>query len=233
MRAWIAISALCLLALPGVSAAADRLITVSGEGRISAAPDTAWITTSVVTEAATAREAMAANSARMNAVMERLQSVGIPAANRRTSGLSLQPRWTRPELQQNRAPVIDGFTARNELTLRITDLEGFPELLDLLVSDDAANTFGGIRFGLADPQAAEDDALTAAVADARRKAELLASAAGASLGEVLSITEGGAFAPRPEMMMRMDAESVSSGVPVSPGEVEITASVTLVLALQD
>ncbi|MDH2325612.1 SIMPL domain-containing protein [Cereibacter sp. SYSU M97828] len=212
------------LALPVAAMAEAPRITVTGEGRVDARPDIATITLGVTTEGATAAEAMSGNSASLQTVLDRLKGAGVEDRDLQTSGLSLNPNWTQTD---GAAPSISGYIASNVLTVRVRAIDSLGGVLDAAVSD-GANTLNGVTFDLADPAPVMDEARKLAVADALARARLLAEAAGVSLGDILSISEGGAVElPRP--MFRMD--SAAAGVPVAGGEVSRNASVTVEFAI--
>jgi uncharacterized protein YggE len=102
-------------------------------------------------------------------------------------------------------------------------------LLDALVGQ-GANALGGISFSVGEPAPVLDQARTNAMADARRKAEVYARAAGATLGPLLSIREGAA--PVPRFGSEMPRMMAASPVPVAPGEQEFQASITVTYALR-
>ncbi len=197
-------------------------ITVTGEGRVDRAPDLATLSLGVTTQGATAAAAMAANSAGVAAVLANLTAAGIAAADIQTSGLSLNPNWIGYDASPT--PRIDGYTATNTVTVRVRALGSLGAVLDAAVQD-GANTLNGLAFGLADPDPVLDEARVRAVADAQRRAALLAAAAGVTLGRVLSISDSvGVGAPAP--MYSMYAGSAAP-VPVSGGEVSVLATVTI------
>lgn len=204
-------------------------ITVTGEGLVERAPDRATVSLGVTTVAATAAEALAANSEAMRAVLARLTAAGVADKDMQTSGLSVNPNWTSYDSSVSGGQRIDGFTATNILTVDIAALDTLGAVLDAAVSD-GANTLNGVTFGLADPRPAMDEARRAAVEDAKAKAALLAAASGVTLGPILSITEGGGYGG-PAPMYR--AEAASSAVPVQAGEVSYQASVTVVWQLAE
>ncbi|HBU16216.1 MAG TPA: SIMPL domain-containing protein, partial [Gemmobacter sp.] len=140
-------------ALVAPVAALAGQITVTGEGRIQAAPDMATITLGVTTQGATAAEAMAANSAELAKVMDRLKTSGIEARDMQTTGLSLYPEWRQSADGQSQQ--IGGYTASNTLTLRIRALDTLGGVLDSAIQD-GANTLNGVEFGLSNPRPAED-----------------------------------------------------------------------------
>jgi uncharacterized protein YggE len=122
---------------------------------------------------------------------------------------------------------VQGYTASNMLTVRVRDMAKMGAVLDAAIAD-GANTLNGLTFGLQNPRPSEDEARKAAVADAMARAKLIAEAAGAKLGPIVSITEGGMSEPMPGVMFKA-ADSMA--VPVAGGEVELSASVTMVFQL--
>jgi uncharacterized protein YggE len=227
MRGFFAAMAAVFLVIPMIASADDDgRITVTGEGRVDAAPDMATVSLGVVTEGTTAAEAMAANSIQLAAVLEQLKMGGIEDRDIQTSGLSLNPNWQQTEADPT--PRIMGYQASNMLTVRVRKLDQLGAVLDKTISD-GANSFNGLSFGLSDPEPAMNEARKRAVADAQGRARLLTQAAGLTLGPVVSISEGGGFGG-PQPMYRMDA-AAASPVPVAAGEVSTTASVTMVFEL--
>jgi uncharacterized protein len=195
-----------------------RLITVTGEGEVSVEPDLAVLTAGVTTTAKTAREASQANAKAMSAVMAAVKKAGIAAGDVQTARLSLQPQ------RENRygSMQITGFQASNQVTINIRDLGKISELLDNVVAA-GANDISGIQFVVSSPSSALDQARAAAIADARRKAEIYARAATVRLGAPVSISEQGSTLPRPLPMRSLQATST----PISPGEETLHVSVTV------
>ncbi|MBD1202691.1 MAG: SIMPL domain-containing protein [Rhodobacteraceae bacterium] len=231
MRVLWAVFLSSALALPGL-ALADTVpahspvpgtITVTGEGTVTAAPDLATVSLGVTTQGETAGAAMDANTAALTAVLERVKAAGVEGRDIQTSTLSLSPNWANGD--GSAMPVIAGYVATNMLQIRVRNLAVLGEVLDAAVAD-GANTLNGVSFGLAAPEPALDEARKEAVAAARARAELLTGAVGVGLGRVLSISEGGGYAP-PMPMYRMEAAMADAPVPVEGGEVGVTASVTI------
>ena len=194
-------------------------ITVTGTGTVQAPPDLATLMIGVTTQGDTAAVALASNSKAVEAVITRLTAGGIEARDMQTSNLSINPNWTN--FDGSSSPTISGYVATNLLTVRLRDLAGLGNVLDAAVAD-GANTLNGLTFGLATPEPALNDARTAAVADARAKAELLVTAAGMKLGRIITITESRAWTD-PQPMFR-DAVSAP---PVAGGELAMSANVTI------
>jgi uncharacterized protein YggE len=199
-------------------------ITVTGEGTVTAAPDLATVSLGVTTQGGTASEAMAANSAALSAVLERVKAAGVEDRDIQTSALNLNPNWAGTD--GSSVPTIQGYVAMNQLQVRVRDLAKLGPVLDAAIAD-GANTLNGVSFGLQDPDPAMDQARKDAVAEARARAELLTAAAGVALGRIVSISESGGYAP-PMPMYRMEAAMAEAPVPVEGGEVGVTANVTVV-----
>lgn len=220
-----------ILPLPALAEAPVPTLTVTGQGRVATAPDMATISLGVTAQAKAAADAMAQVSSGTADMIAALKGAGIASADLQTSGLNLNPLWKNRSYNSGETPQIDGFVASNTVTVRVRDLAALGGILDRVVGL-GANTFSGLRFGLQQPEPAEDDARRAAVADAMRKARLYAEAAGIELGHVLSISESGGYAPQP-LMLEAAAMRSMGDVPVEAGEVSVNASVTMVFLLDD
>lgn len=225
MRRILATVLLGVLLSGPLAAQEQRTVTVTGEGQVTAVPDIAVVRIGVTSDAGTAAEALASNSTAMERVMSRLTEAGVEERDLQTATLNLGPRYAD---QRDGAPVVAGYIAQNILSVRVRDLDALGDILDA-AAGDGANTFEGLSFGMAEPQPLNDEALRVAVADARRKAEILAGEAGVTLGEVVTVDAGGGAPPQPMDMAfgRMAAESV----PVARGEMEISATVRAVFAI--
>ena len=214
--------ALCLGAPLTAQEAAPGL-RATGLVEVRVAPDIARITLGVVAEDADADAAVAAMSGDMTAVLDRLTAAGVADRDIQTSGLRLSPVQDYDSGRDQ--PRITGYIAETLVTVTVRDLPEIGTVLDAVVTD-GANRLDGLQFDLADRSEAEADARRAAVADATDKAEVFAEAAGVSLGRVTAILEQGYGGGGPMPMMDM-ARAESMAVPVAPGELTVTAEVTM------
>lgn len=207
--------------------AADPRLTVEGGGTVAARPDMATLGIGVDAQAPTPSEAAEAMAAHMSAVVAALRDTGLEERDIRTGVLSLNPVFAEPPEDRGGAPEIASYIATNEVTVRIRDIDRVGEILDAGVSQGATR-FGGLVFGLADPAPVEDAALAEAMADALRKARLVADAGGLTLGDIVEVAEmGGDGGPQPMMEMR----AMQSDIPVAPGEMETSARVRVSFAI--
>jgi uncharacterized protein len=227
--------ALAFTAAPAVLAqaappAADTMfrattLNLSAYGETRIEPDMAMITLGVVTDGKTAAEAMAANAQRMNAVVASLKKAGIAEKDIQTSNLNLNPQY---RYEQNEPPVLVGYQASNQVTIRVLDLKKLGAAVDATVSA-GANQVHGISFGLQDPTAAENAAREAAVKALSAKADLYAKATGYRVARLVSLSEGGGYVPRPPMpMVEMAAQRgfAKDSTPVQGGELTVRIDIS-------
>ena len=228
--AFLALAAGVLLAAPAWTdgAWADSLppaISVTGEATISVPPDLAEVDAGVTSDAKTAREASETNNATMGKLLLALKAAGIDAKDIQTSRLSLQPQ-NAPN--RTGPPAIAGYRASNRVTVRLHDVAKVADTIDMLVGA-GANDIGGINFMVSQASKLLDDARTQAVADARRKAEIYAKAAGVTLGAPLSISEEGSPGPMP---FRKMAGGLAAATPVAQGEETLSVTVNVTWAIK-
>jgi len=223
-----ALAVASLLAAPALAQTPlPAAISVTGEATVSVPPDQAQIDGGVTSDAKTAREASDANNAAMGKVLLALKGAGIDEKDYQTSRLSLQPQYA-PN-RSGPSPVV-GYRAGNRVTVRIRDVTKVANIIDVLVGAGATD-IGGINFVVSQASKLLDDARTNAIADARRKAEIYAKAAGVTLGEPLSIAEEGGAAPM-FRSNKMVAGGMAAAAPVAQGEETLSVSVSVSWAIK-
>lgn len=209
----------------GGDGAPERTITVNGTATITADPDEAVVSLGVRTQAARAQEAMDMNSAKMKAVIDALRALGFGDDDLATSMIELYPRY------DDRGETITGYDASNQIEVTIHDLSKVGRVLDTGV-DNGANIAGGIRFRVSDANAGLDEALARAVQDAEAKAETMAGAADANIGQVVTIVENGrGGGPEPYYAERVMYAAADMAVPVEAPTIETEVSATVTWSL--
>ncbi|MDA0336065.1 MAG: SIMPL domain-containing protein [bacterium] len=204
---------------------ADDRVSVSGSASLEATPDVATTTLGVQTFEADAVAAVTANNGRTAAVINALRGLGVRESDMQTSGFSIAPQRAYSE---DRPDSITGFWVRNTIAATVRDLAIVGSILQEAINA-GANEIHGLQFTLSNPDSLEDIVRVLAVEDAHHRAEALAEAAGARLGRIISLNESSASVP---YYFRGALESDAAGVPVEPGEVEVSASVSAVYALE-
>ncbi|MEO1135327.1 MAG: SIMPL domain-containing protein [Pseudomonadota bacterium] len=206
-----------------------RTISVTGQGKAAAAPDMAVVTIGVQSEAPTAAAALRQNSTDMSATIDTLKELGVADRDIQTSGLSVNPRY---DYERNRSrPEVIGFTASNNVTVRLRDLSAAGAIIDQAVQS-GANSLGGVSFAFSDPKPLYDEARRDAVADARAKADLLTDAAGVRLGKLLFIQEGHAVTPQPRPYAARMEMAQDQAVPMEAGESTVNISVSMIYEIE-
>jgi uncharacterized protein len=198
-------------------------IVVIGEGNVTVPPDYAQIRGGVTTRAKTAKEASDANGKIMAAIVAALQNSGIERKDIQTSAFSVQPVYAQPQV--NSESKLSGFSVSNQVDVKVRQIGTLGDIFDQLVTAGATN-IGGVDFLLSDPSKALDQARTAALADARRKAELYAKAADLTLGSVVWITEDSGSAP-PMPMAAMRGGLAPAPAPIAAGEDTLQVRITV------
>lgn len=202
-------------------------ISVTGEASIAAPPDRAQLDAGVATDGKTAREASSTNNAAMAKVLQALKGAGIPDKDVQTSNLSLQPQYVP---NRNGPALIVGYRASNRVTVKLQDVGRVADIIDTLVKA-GANDIGNVGFSVSQASKLRDEAREKALADARRKAEIYAKAAGVTLGAPLSIAEGGRPTPlfHPRMMAALP---MATSTPIAQGEETLSVTVAVSWAIK-
>ena len=206
----------------------DRTITVTGSGRASAAADRAEVRLGVQLSRPSAAEARRDGAALMDAVVAAVAAAGAGSDDVRTAQVALYPMYEHDPGGRQR---LAGYQLTNQVAITVRRLEDVGRILDEAI-EAGASTVESLTFALADDRPLAREALAAAVADARARAEVLATAGSVRLGEVASISEKvGRSGPPGPMFARMEAAAADT--PVVPGDVEVAASVVVVFRIED
>ncbi len=221
MKLTAVLLAVAALAAPAALAASPRTITVNGSGIVTTVPTRADFTFGVSATANTATGALHANAAQMTKVIAALRAHGVAAADIQTAQIALSPNRN-----QNGDKILN-YTATNSVTARVHSIAKAGPVVDAAV-DAGANEVDGPSLTSGDARLLSQSALKAAVADARQRAQAIASAAGVKLGAVLSVSEQSGSSPIP-----FGAEKAAAvATPISAGTVQIESDVTATFAIR-
>ena len=207
----------------------ERTITISASGSVSAVPDEATISSGVTSEAKTARDALTKNTDNMKKVIAELKTQGIEAKDIQTTQFNVEPVHVYPK--EGQAPSVTGYRVNNMVSIKVRDLDKLGGVLDQLVSA-GANQMHGLSFDVSRAETLKDEARKQAVANALRRAKLLATAAGAEVGDVVQISEETSHpGPRPVMYSKARA-AMAEAAPIERGEQELQTRVTVTWKLK-
>ena len=202
-------------------------VTVDGYGSIEGQPDELTISLGVQTQASTAAVALRNNSAKANELISELEADGLTKQDLQTSGLVVQPIYTGPK------QLITGYQVMNTVTVTLYDLAQAGKVID-----DAAHAAGNaivvndIQFSIRNDTALLGEARAAAVRQAMGQAQLMASAAGVSLGPLCSLVDNSTQPQVPVLSTGAPAKEAAPSTPIESGLVQVTADVTAVYELR-
>jgi len=227
-----------LLAVPATAQDASGLVRpitgtrldISATGSVSRVPDLAIISAGVVTKATTATRAIADNAARMERVRAALKRAGIADRDIQTSSISLNPDY---RYENNQPPVLTGYQASNNVSVKFRDIRNSGNILDALVAE-GANQINGPSLTIDKPEAAYDEARTRALAAGRARAELYARSLGMRVVRLLSVSESGSFnrPPSPMYARAEGAMAADAKTSIDPGSQDLEATLSLSFELQ-
>jgi len=211
----------------------DKAISVSGTATIKTAPDLAVVSIGFTTQLATAQEALETNSETMNNVIFAIRGLGIDDRKIKTRGVSLYPVYTTIKSDDTTHREITAYAAENTIEVEVDDLGKTGEVIDA-ANKAGANTIQGISFEVSEEKEKELKIalLSNAVEDAKERALALARPLGINDLTPLRITEGYS-GPVPIFMAEQAVMTKSAAAtPISPGEIEVSASVNIAFGFE-
>lgn len=211
---------------------ATRSISVNGTGTVTLEPDMATVFIGVSTENESAADALAENNRSVQSVMDTLLAFSVAEEDIQTANFSI---WPRSDYNFDGEIIGTVYNVQNTVVVTVRNLDSLGGLLDAVVQS-GANTISGINFGVEDTEGAYNQAMEAAVGNARARAEILAGAAEVTLDVVQSIStfsSGSGVVEPYGKAMAMDAGMGGGGqVPISGGQLEITVQVTVAYTIK-
>ena len=208
---------------------AGTRLDISATGTVSRVPDLAIITAGVVTKSATATGAIADNAARMERVRAALRRAGIADRDIQTSSINLNPDY---RYENNQPPVLTGYQASNNVSVKFRDIRNSGKILDALVAQ-GANQLNGPSLTIDKPESAYDEARVKAIAAGRARAELYARSLVMRVVKLVSVSEGSGNYPRPPMPMVMMAKAErGADTSIDPGSQDLEVTLSMSFDLQ-
>ncbi|MDX2064641.1 MAG: SIMPL domain-containing protein [Fimbriimonadaceae bacterium] len=198
-------------------------VTVTGDAEVKSTPDVATISIGVQAGASTAKAAREKVNVQFNAVLAAVSKFVDAKTDVQTTNISVYPDYN------DKGRVI-GYEASNMVRIEVKNLDNVGNVIDA-ATVAGANRINSIDFGLRDSDQAYEEALQKAVAKARRKAQVLASASGRVLNQAIQIQEGPGTMPMPRMQMRAkaaDGFAAEASTAINPGQITTSAQVTVV-----
>lgn len=200
-------------------------VTASGNGKTVAAPDIAEMYFGATVMADDAKAALSQANDIAEQVAKAVKGAGVASEDIQTANISVWPEQN----SEGGKIVITGYRASIQVRARVRDIDSVGDVIGA-ATEAGANEISGPTFTLDDDSDVRNEAIELAIDDARKRAEVMAKAAGKSLGEIISVSEAGLSTP----IYYAAADSAMGGgsVGVEPGQLDITASVTVVFELK-
>lgn len=221
---------LALFCLPLHALAEASVLTVTGTAEIIQPADAAVVMLGVRENAADVREAQANVNNKIAAVRAALVEMGIENNDISTSSLYIYANYNYDSGDEK----VISYTASNTLKVVVKDIAMTGVVIDTAFGA-GANTLDYVDFLATDASAAQDEAYRVAVADAKHKAEIIAEAAGMQLKGIIDISEGAQvenYSPRSTKNMMSEAAAEDAGTDIQAAGVSVSATVTLVYAIE-
>lgn len=203
-------------------------IIVTGTSEVQAAPDEAHVRLGVSKQASSAASAQNAANEVAQRILANMAELRVDRKQIQTGQLSLFPIYAPVKPGSEDEPRVVAYRATNTITIRLNDMARIGPVIDGGLKA-GANEVQGVDFALKNDAAARESALRQAVAEARGKARAIAEALEVRLGDVLTVQEGSVSLrpPQPLAGVAMMARRADVATPVSPGEVTVSATVTV------
>ena len=210
-------------------------LTVSGSASVKKPADQLNMSVGVVTQNPDVQKAVQANREKMVLVLEAVRKAGLTEKEYKTGTFQIVPQYEQPpkEPRPDWRPAIAGFEVRNTLTLQTSKIELAGPLIDA-VARQGANLVEEIAFTLQDMQQAKGEAIALAVAQARAFAQAASKEAGVTLGDLLELSVNPMLImPRSLRMEKFALAAPEAATPIAPGDVEVTATVSMIYAIRN
>ena len=238
---WLGLLPLAMLALAACTTSvesnqsdATESIAVSGEGTVSAPPDTAVVVVGVSVLRDTVAQAQADAGVAMDAVLDAARENGIDEDDFVTTQFSVFPEF---DFSRDNERELRGFRIVNRVQIKVRDIEAAGDVIDAaVIAGGDEVVVDSLSFTVDDTSAMVDQAREQAVNAARDKAEKLAQLSGVDLGQVISVTESGG--PRPPVIEFAQDQAIAAdvggfgGTPILGGEFSVSLSVFVTYAIE-
>ncbi len=175
--------------LPEKTGGKSRTVSASATGVVMEVPDMAQITFGVVTNGEQADAAQSENTEKVNQVIGALKGMGVEEKSIQTTGYSISPQYDYDNLDASKQPKLTGYQVRTTLQVSDQKIADAGKILSESVKA-GVNDVEGVVYTCSTYHEKYEEALQEAVKAARKKADVLAKAEGASAGKVVSISEG-------------------------------------------
>lgn len=199
-------------------------IVTNAQGEVRVAPDRATVSIGVQTRAATAADAATQNARKQTAIISAIKARGVPSEQIGTSNFNVIPE-TRYDREGQAAPRTTSYLVMNTVIVELRRIDQVGPVIDASLSA-GANQINSLTFGITAADSAKRIALASAVAKARADAEVMARAAGGSLGPLIELIAADVYVPMPRQVMAMAKVGAADATPIEAGQEVVRANVS-------
>lgn len=212
----------------------ERTIYIDATAKVVAKPDIAVTTMGMVNEGKTVQEAQTANNGVMSKLTEKLKEMGVEDKDIQTTNYNIYPLYNYTE----NGRVLRGYEVRQDVTVKIRDLEKANEVLSL-AGELGANNISGLQFIIDDPEVYKNEAREEALKKLAEKAQTLSKLLGVRFGKVVSYNEySGDNTPYYNVMKSSAMYDLAGGVvnesisSVESGSTEVNMTVSITFQIR-
>jgi len=199
-------------------------IVTNAQGEVRVSPDRATISIGVQTRAATAADAAAQNARKQTGIIAAIKARGVPSEQIGTSNFNVIPE-TRYDREGQAAPRTTSYLVMNTVVVELRRIDQVGGVIDAALSA-GANQINSLTFGITAADSAKRIALASAVAKARSDAEVMARAAGGSLGPLIELIAADVYVPMQRAVMAMAKVGAEDSTPIEAGQEVVRANVS-------
>jgi len=177
----------------GKTAEMQNIISISGEGKVTAVANIGKVQIGLTTDGATVAKAQEENTAKMNEIIKGVKAQGVADKDVKTAYYYINPKY---DWSKNTTGVIVGYTVSQAIDVKIRNTEKVSEILKV-AAEKGSNNIGSLSFEIDEPEKLQAEARIKAIENAKEKADALANQLGVKLGRIISFSEntGSSYPP--------------------------------------
>ncbi|MDP4220969.1 MAG: SIMPL domain-containing protein [Bacteroidota bacterium] len=213
----VSIAVFALLLVP-ISLFAQRTITVSGAGSVSAKPDYAIVTLMLTSQNNTAQTVFAQSDENSSRLMKSLGDAGVSPEDIEQRSFALNPTYDYSS-GGGAPPKLVGYHMMATYQVKVRNLKSLPVVLDA-GTQAGANNISIEGYDVSNKEKLKNEAVKKAIEDAREEAGRLAREMGGSLGEIISVSDSESAGGAQAMGFGREEEERRGPAAINPQEIK-------------
>lgn len=218
------ITVLCMLLVPWTVLRAEG-ITVQGSASVSVPPDMATFNFSILERGPNLPRLKSSVDGRSADLIDLARALGVVDSDITSAEVRIRPRYNHPDAK------LLGYDVSRDIRVVLKSLDRYSELVNGAIEAGISN-LGNIQLDISQRTSLQVNSLAAAMAVARRKAQIIAAEAGVTLGKVTSVSESGLPAEMPLYQARAESMVMDSRSVFEPGKIVVSSQVSVTFAIE-